>query len=90
MTFNNATFVSLGLMPGIYVWTWGTGLPNQNLTLIMGARLPEGGSIVFLCPVALCSGWRCCGANLDVKTSTMASGEAVVRGEAWESLWAWE
>ena len=33
MTFNNATFASLGLTPGTYVWTWGTGLMNQNFTL---------------------------------------------------------
>ena len=36
MTFNNATFASLGVTPGTYVWTWGTGLPNQNFTLIIG------------------------------------------------------
>ena len=34
MTFNNATFASLGVTPGIYVWKWGTG-PNQNLTLLI-------------------------------------------------------
>ena len=32
MTFNNATFASLGVTPGTYVWTWGPG-PNQNFTL---------------------------------------------------------
>ena len=37
MTFNNATFASLGVMPGTYVWTWGTGLQNQNFTLIIGS-----------------------------------------------------
>ena len=40
MTFNNATFASLGVTPGTYVWTWGTGLPNQNFTLIIGGATP--------------------------------------------------
>ena len=31
-TWNNATFASLGVTPGTYVWTWGTGA-NQNFTL---------------------------------------------------------
>ena len=49
MTFNNATFASLGVIPGTYKWTWGTGLPNQNFTLIIGrAGVPDGGSTVSL------------------------------------------
>jgi hypothetical protein len=49
MTYNNATFASLGVTPGTYVWTWGTGLPNQNFTLIIGAAgVPDGGSTVSL------------------------------------------
>ena len=36
MTYNNATFDSLGVTPGIYVWTWGTGANFQNFTLIIG------------------------------------------------------
>jgi hypothetical protein len=40
MTFNNATFSSLGVTPGTYEWTWGTGLPNQNFTLIIGGSPP--------------------------------------------------
>jgi len=49
MTFNNATFASLGLTPGTYIWSWGTGLPNQNFTLIIGgAGVPDGGSTVSL------------------------------------------
>ncbi len=54
MTFNNATFASLGLTPGSYVWTWGTGLMNQNFTLQIGSpSVPDGGSTVSLLGVAL-------------------------------------
>ena len=49
MTFNNATFASLGVTPGTYIWSWGTGLPNQNFTLIIqGTGVPDGGSTVSL------------------------------------------
>ena len=48
-TWNSATFASLGVIPGTYTWTWGTGLPNQNFTLIIGgAGVPDGGSTVSL------------------------------------------
>ena len=56
MTFNNATFASLGVTPGTYVWRWGTGsgLPNQNVTLIIGrAGVPDGGTTVSLLGFAL-------------------------------------
>jgi hypothetical protein len=54
MAFNNATFASLGLTPGTYVWSWGTGLPSQNFTLIIGgAGVPDGGSTVSLLGCAL-------------------------------------
>ena len=53
--FNNATFASLGVTPGIYVWAWGTGLANQNFTLQIGLvsvpgvpGVPDGGSTVSL------------------------------------------
>jgi len=43
------TFTSLGVTAGTYVWSWGTGLPNQNFTLIIGgAGVPDGGSTVSL------------------------------------------
>jgi len=51
-TWNNATFASLGVTPGTYVWTWGTGLPNQNFTLVIGT-VPDGGSTVSLLGCAL-------------------------------------
>ena len=54
MTFNNATFASLGVTPGTYVWTWGTGLENQNFTLVIGgAGVPDGGSTISLLGCAL-------------------------------------
>jgi len=56
MTFNNATFASLGVTPGTYVWTWGTG-GNQNFTLQIGSvgvpGVPDGGSTVSLLGCAL-------------------------------------
>ena len=54
MTFNNQTFATMGLTPGTYIWSWGTGLPNQNFTLIIGgAGVPDGGSTVSLFGCAL-------------------------------------
>ena len=53
-TYFNATFASLGLTPGTYVWTWGTGLKNQNVTLIIGgAGVPDAGSTLPLLGFAL-------------------------------------
>jgi VPDSG-CTERM motif len=56
MAFNNATFASLGVTPGTYVWTWGTG-GNQNFTLQIGSvgvpGVPDGGSTVSLLGCAL-------------------------------------
>jgi VPDSG-CTERM motif len=53
-TYSGATFASLGVTPGTYVWTWGTGLPNQNFTLIIGGgSVPDGGSTVSLLGCAL-------------------------------------
>src|SRR5215831_13109529 len=54
ITFNNATLASLGVTPGTYVWSWGTGLKNQNFTLVIrGAGVPDGGSTVSLLGFAL-------------------------------------
>ena len=41
-TYNNQTFASLGVTPGVYEWTWGTGA-NQNFTLDIGVTpaVPE-------------------------------------------------
>src|SRR5215510_13142960 len=56
-TYNSATFASLGVTPGTYVWTWGTGLPNQNFTLqigpVPGPSVPDAGSTISLLGCAL-------------------------------------
>ena len=52
-TWTGATFASLGVDPGTYVWTWGQGA-NQRFTLIIGAAgVPDGGSTVSLLGFAL-------------------------------------
>ncbi len=46
-TYLNQTFSSLGVTPGTYVWSWGTG-PNQNFTLhigLLGAPGPIPGPV---------------------------------------------
>jgi hypothetical protein len=48
--YGTATFASLGVTPGTYVWTWGTGA-NQSFTIQVGAtrhsapRLSSGASL---------------------------------------------
>jgi PEP-CTERM motif len=39
-TYDGATFASLGVTPGRYEWTWGSGA-NQNFTLVIGGAVPE-------------------------------------------------
>jgi hypothetical protein len=47
-TYNNATFSTLGVTLGTYVWTWGTGA-DQNFTLKIGAAgVPDFGSTFSL------------------------------------------
>jgi hypothetical protein len=47
-TYNNATFSSLGVTPGTYVWTWGTD-PYQSFTLdIVAASVPEASTWMLL------------------------------------------
>ncbi len=40
MVFANQTFASIGLTPGTYVWTWGSGANADSFTLQIGA-IPE-------------------------------------------------
>ena len=51
-TYDNATLNSLGVKPGTYVWTWGTGA-NQNFTLRVGAAgVPDSDSTLSLLLIA--------------------------------------
>ena len=51
-TYNNATFASLGVTPGTYEWTWGTGA-NQNFTLKAVTAVPDSSSTISLVVMAL-------------------------------------
>jgi hypothetical protein len=48
-TYTGQTYSSLGVIPGSYGWTWGTG-ENQNFTLIIGTpiAIPEPSSTALL------------------------------------------
>jgi hypothetical protein len=54
MTFNSATFASLGLTPGAHTWRWGTNGANQFFRIVIGPNtVPDGGSTVSLLGCAL-------------------------------------
>jgi hypothetical protein len=53
-TYSNATFASLGITPGTYIYTWGTGADADRFTLLIGGPgVPDGGSTVSLLGCAL-------------------------------------
>jgi hypothetical protein len=61
-TYLDQSFASLGVTPGTYEWTWGTGV-NQNFTLVIGtSAVPEPSSLLSLgvgiSALLLVSGYR--------------------------------
>ena len=47
-TYDNATFSSLGVTPGTYVWSWGVSASDDTFTLVIPAVLPEPSSLLLL------------------------------------------
>jgi hypothetical protein len=47
-TWDNATIASLGLTPGTYTWTWGSGASADSFTVQIEASTPEPGSMALL------------------------------------------
>jgi len=49
-TWNNESFASLGITPGTYVWTWGSGIHADSFTLniLQPNSVPDSGSTVAL------------------------------------------
>lgn len=37
--WDNATFASLGVTPGTYVWTWGSGAADESFTIMIGGTI---------------------------------------------------
>jgi hypothetical protein len=49
MEFADQTFASIGLTPGTYTWTWGSGSNADSLTVQIGpAAVPEPASVLMV------------------------------------------
>ena len=55
-TWSNATFASLGLTPGTYVWTWGSGEHQDSFTLNI-RHVPEPTTLTLLGSAVACLAW---------------------------------
>lgn len=47
-TWNNTTFAGLGLTPGTYLYSWGSGASADTLTVNIPSAAPEPGSMAFI------------------------------------------
>ena len=53
-TYTGETFASIGLTPGTYVWSWGSGSSADSLTL----NIPEPSAVLFLATGLAGLAWR--------------------------------
>ncbi len=61
MILASNTFMTLGITPGTYEWSWSNGGVSDNLILNIGQNVPEGGST--LAPLGLSLGGVLVGAR---------------------------
>ena len=47
-TWDGSTIASLGLIPGVYTWTWGSGATADSFTMTISASVPEPGTWLLL------------------------------------------
>ena len=62
--YNNQTFSSLGVTPGTYEWTWGSGADADSFTLQIGSAAVPAPLIGHGLPVLLAVGGLLFGAKL--------------------------
>ncbi len=52
--WDNATFASLGLTPGSYIWSFGSGPDSDSITMIIGSSVPEPTTLVMSAIAVAC------------------------------------
>ena len=54
-TYNNSTFASLGITPGTYTWTWGSGVDADSFIINAGptGSVPDSGRSLLLLLMAV-------------------------------------
>ena len=57
-TWANTDFATLGVTPGDYVWSWGSGDATDTLTLSAGTPVPEPSTWALGAFALACGGWQ--------------------------------